>query len=219
MPFVTEELWQRLPRRPNDSTPSIMVSSYPLHVRHRHISKTLFSCVPQDEAYVDEKADADFNLVFQAIRAVRSLTVQYNLQKDVDSALFWVFPFTSSPDSRDIVYILSSSDSEASILSAEIETIKGLTKVLRSAEVVRQVADVPPGCGSSLLSADSALHIDVAVGLLFYPHVASRASTRVYLTLMDQGKCKHRYYCRNRQSRGQACRCDCYRGQDTCDTG
>lgn len=32
MPYVTEELWQRLPRRPNDTTPSIMVSSYPVHV-------------------------------------------------------------------------------------------------------------------------------------------------------------------------------------------
>jgi isoleucyl-tRNA synthetase len=31
MPFVTEELWQRLPRRPNDP-PSIMVSQYPTHV-------------------------------------------------------------------------------------------------------------------------------------------------------------------------------------------
>ncbi|KAK7696379.1 hypothetical protein QCA50_001033 [Cerrena zonata] len=30
MPFVTEELWQRLPRRPDDPTPSIMVSSYPV---------------------------------------------------------------------------------------------------------------------------------------------------------------------------------------------
>ena len=42
---------------------------------------------------MDEKADADFNLVFQAIKAVRSLAVQYNLQKDVDSALFLVVPF------------------------------------------------------------------------------------------------------------------------------
>jgi hypothetical protein len=42
---------------------------------------------PQDETFVDEKADADFNLVFQAIKAVRSLAVQYNLQKDLDSAL------------------------------------------------------------------------------------------------------------------------------------
>ncbi|KAL9051710.1 MAG: hypothetical protein Q9162_005860 [Coniocarpon cinnabarinum] len=29
MPFITEELWQRLPRRPNDETPSIMVAAYP----------------------------------------------------------------------------------------------------------------------------------------------------------------------------------------------
>ena len=34
MPFVTEELWQRLPRRPNDPTPSIMVSAFPEHVGH-----------------------------------------------------------------------------------------------------------------------------------------------------------------------------------------
>lgn len=32
MPFVTEELWQRLPRIPNDATPSIMVSKYPIPV-------------------------------------------------------------------------------------------------------------------------------------------------------------------------------------------
>lgn len=32
MPFVTEELWQRLPRRANDATPSIMVSAYPVYV-------------------------------------------------------------------------------------------------------------------------------------------------------------------------------------------
>ena len=32
MPFVTEELWQRLPRIPNDTTPSIMVSKYPVFV-------------------------------------------------------------------------------------------------------------------------------------------------------------------------------------------
>jgi len=32
MPFVTEELWQRLPRIPNDATPSIMVSKYPVFV-------------------------------------------------------------------------------------------------------------------------------------------------------------------------------------------
>jgi valyl-tRNA synthetase len=29
MPFVTEELWQRLPRRPTDATKSIMLARYP----------------------------------------------------------------------------------------------------------------------------------------------------------------------------------------------
>ena len=33
MPFVTEELWQRLPKRPNNSTPSIMIAKYPIAVR------------------------------------------------------------------------------------------------------------------------------------------------------------------------------------------
>jgi valyl-tRNA synthetase len=33
MPFITEELWQRLPRRHGDSTPSIMVARYPVFVR------------------------------------------------------------------------------------------------------------------------------------------------------------------------------------------
>lgn len=34
MPYVTEELWQRLPRRPEDSTPSIMLSSFPVTVSY-----------------------------------------------------------------------------------------------------------------------------------------------------------------------------------------
>lgn len=33
MPFVTEELWQRLPRRATDKAESIMVAPYPLDVR------------------------------------------------------------------------------------------------------------------------------------------------------------------------------------------
>jgi isoleucyl-tRNA synthetase len=46
MPFVTEELWQRLPRRPNNATSSIMVSKYPIYVRFSlpmvgHDSQTL----------------------------------------------------------------------------------------------------------------------------------------------------------------------------------
>ncbi|VDB91952.1 unnamed protein product [Peniophora sp. CBMAI 1063] len=67
MPFVTEELWQRLPRRPNDTTPSIMLASYPVH----------------DDASVFEDADKQFTAVFDGIRASRSLASSYNLMSDV----------------------------------------------------------------------------------------------------------------------------------------
>ncbi len=40
MPFVTEELWQRLPRRLNDSTPSIMLSSFPVSVSSNRESES-----------------------------------------------------------------------------------------------------------------------------------------------------------------------------------
>lgn len=32
MPFLTEELWQRLPRREGDKTPSITIAAYPKEV-------------------------------------------------------------------------------------------------------------------------------------------------------------------------------------------
>ncbi|KIY44702.1 hypothetical protein FISHEDRAFT_67400 [Fistulina hepatica ATCC 64428] len=67
MPYVTEELWQRLPRRANDPTPSIMVSKFPVY----------------DEAYVFDDADKDFDLVFAALKTGRSLAASYNLQADI----------------------------------------------------------------------------------------------------------------------------------------
>jgi valyl-tRNA synthetase len=86
MPFVTEELWQRLPRRPNDTTQSIMLSRFPVYVRPSKFSGGhAYSVVRiQDASLVDKAAETDFALVFAATRAIRSLAVQYNLQKNVD---------------------------------------------------------------------------------------------------------------------------------------
>ncbi|KAF9523002.1 tRNA synthetases class I-domain-containing protein [Crepidotus variabilis] len=67
MPFVTEELWQRLPKRANDMTPSIMVSSYPIH----------------DSALAFNEADKKFELVFSALKTGRSLAASYALQNDI----------------------------------------------------------------------------------------------------------------------------------------
>ncbi|KAI0002185.1 hypothetical protein BJV74DRAFT_876641 [Russula compacta] len=76
MPFVTEELWQRLSRRPNDARLSIMVSRYPVY----------------ETVFVFEEAERHFDLLFNAIRVGRSLAASYNpqsgIQNDSEAALF-----------------------------------------------------------------------------------------------------------------------------------
>ncbi|ETE69928.1 Valyl-tRNA synthetase, mitochondrial, partial [Ophiophagus hannah] len=67
MPFLTEELWQRLPKTHLESSPSICVARYPSpeHLRHW--------CNPEEEA--------NFSLVQQIIQVIRSMKATYQLTK------------------------------------------------------------------------------------------------------------------------------------------
>ncbi|XP_060707050.1 valine--tRNA ligase [Hemiscyllium ocellatum] len=66
MPFVTEELYQRLPRRSAQDPPSISVTPY-----------------PESEEYCwrNEELDRSVEFVMTIIRAIRSLRADYNLTK------------------------------------------------------------------------------------------------------------------------------------------
>eukprot|EP00842_Homolaphlyctis_polyrhiza_P006120 jgi/Hompol1/6509/HPOL_005004-RA len=66
MPFVTEELFQRLPRRLNDNTRSICVSKYPTAVA----------------AWDNETAEAEFEFVNSAVHGVRSIMTEYNIRSN-----------------------------------------------------------------------------------------------------------------------------------------
>lgn len=59
MPFVTEELWQRLPGRQQQAggVPSIMIAPYP---------------APQP-SWSDSTAEADLALILEVVKAARSL--------------------------------------------------------------------------------------------------------------------------------------------------
>jgi valyl-tRNA synthetase len=63
MPFVTEELYQRLGRRPGDKIKTIVLASYPI----------------EEPSFNDEQAEHDFDLVFAVIKSARSLMVEYNV--------------------------------------------------------------------------------------------------------------------------------------------
>ncbi|KZT01902.1 uncharacterized protein LAESUDRAFT_763338 [Laetiporus sulphureus 93-53] len=125
MPFVTEELWQRLPRRPNDSTPSIMVAKFPTF----------------DEALVFQNAEREFDLVFAAIKTGRSLAASYNLQTDIQ------------------LFVRAQSGNEAALFESQVPTMTALTKNCKFVKVVRELEDVPAGCGSAVISPTVVMHI------------------------------------------------------------
>ena len=71
MPFLTEELWQRLPRRPGDRTASITIAPYP------QFSTDLS----------DSNAEEAYDLILDVSKSIRSLTAEYNIR---DSAQLYV---------------------------------------------------------------------------------------------------------------------------------
>ena len=77
MPFLTEELWQRLPRRPGDKTPSIVIAKYPQH----------------DSTLEDDDAEASYELLLGCSKGIRSLMAEYAIKEDgkgaSHSALFF----------------------------------------------------------------------------------------------------------------------------------
>jgi valyl-tRNA synthetase len=65
MPFITEELWQRLPRRQGDKTPSITVASYPQHIQE----------------FDDAAAENEYELLVDAAKGLRALTAEYAIKE------------------------------------------------------------------------------------------------------------------------------------------
>jgi valyl-tRNA synthetase len=66
MPFLTEELWQRLPRRPSDETRSIVVASYPQY----------------DAQLDDPTSESAYELILGCSKGVRSLIQEYSVKEN-----------------------------------------------------------------------------------------------------------------------------------------
>jgi len=66
MPFLSEELWQRLPRRQGDSTPSIVRAAYPEY----------------DAQFDDAKSAEQYEILISCSRGLRSLMSEFGIKKD-----------------------------------------------------------------------------------------------------------------------------------------
>ncbi|KAG0378752.1 hypothetical protein BGX24_002938, partial [Mortierella sp. AD032] len=124
MPFLTEELYQRLPRRDGDKIPTIVKSPFPVN----------------NPTYIDEQADADFELVFAVVRSGRSLMGDYNMTKGGQ------------------IYILGSTEI-AKLLKSEEAGIATLTKGSKSCTVVSDVAQIPEGCASQTIQEGCTVYL------------------------------------------------------------
>lgn len=103
LPFLTEELFQRLPRREGDKTPSIVVAAY-----------------PEFQAdFVDESADHEYELLVGCSKGLRSLTSEYAIK---DSGATYIHPLDATTHT-----ILSSPTSLPSLRSLTGKTVSSIT--------------------------------------------------------------------------------------------
>ncbi|ODV83984.1 hypothetical protein CANARDRAFT_29448 [[Candida] arabinofermentans NRRL YB-2248] len=66
MPFITEEMWQRLPKRSTEKAISIVKASYPQYVKE----------------YDNVEAESAYELILEITKGARSLLAQYNITKN-----------------------------------------------------------------------------------------------------------------------------------------
>lgn len=90
MPFITEELFQRLPRA--DTTPSISVASYPgkFSVFFLIMFPLVNSFIIDNVTWYDEKVEKDVEFMQKAARIIRSARSDYNLPNKVKTEAYIV---------------------------------------------------------------------------------------------------------------------------------
>lgn len=119
----------------------------------------------KNNVFVFENADKQFDLVFSALKAGRSLAASYNLQADIQRK--WLISTATIPDVKFIllrtVFFYIQSDQEATLFESQLPTIVALTKGCKSAKVVRELSEIPAGCGGGVVTPSIAVHTLVRV--------------------------------------------------------
>ena len=130
MPFLTEELWQRLPRRPDDACPSIVLAAYP---QHR----------PELEDTASEEA---YELVLAVCKSIRSLAAEYSIK---ESANIHIQLFTRQAHST----------CEAQLPSIKSLAGKPMLGSGASIRLLEANDSKPPGCVAQVINANAACYL------------------------------------------------------------
>jgi valyl-tRNA synthetase len=120
MPFVTEELYQRLPRRPNATAESIMVAAFPEKL----------------DALVNEPSQQDFELVFNLVKAARSLMNDYSIASNAT------------------LYLVGSTDYLVQLLKQQSHIVQTLVKGCKTIHVQSASDPTPAGCALATITSE-----------------------------------------------------------------
>ncbi|WVR05099.1 valine-tRNA ligase [Kwoniella sp. DSM 27419] len=134
MPYVTEDLWQRLPRRQGDSCESIMVASFPEWISEQEFPE----------------AAAEFDLVVECIKAARSVIGFYNLPTNGKTV-----------EDKITVIIETKGEQQRKLLESQTTIIVGLTKGCGRLVFAQNSEEVPKGCGTEFVTTDINVHVPV----------------------------------------------------------
>ena len=135
MPFISEELWQRLPRKEGEKAPSIMVAPYPTY----------------DTNLEFEAEAAKYDLGLRCVQGVRSLASEFNIRTNGRA-----FIKANTADSYASV--------EPQALGIKALSGKSISE-LKVVGPDSPADAIPNGCAIFVISADVVVMLDVAAGV------------------------------------------------------
>ncbi|KAK6902833.1 valine-tRNA ligase [Kwoniella mangroviensis CBS 8507] len=135
MPYVTEDLWQRLPRREGDKCETIMLAPFPEYISQQEFPE----------------AAAEFDVVVECIKAARSIVGLYNLPTNIKTI-----------EDKITVIVQVKTTQQRQLLESQESIIIGLTKGCGTVKFITDDSEVPTGCGTEFVTTDINVHIPVA---------------------------------------------------------
>eukprot|EP00727_Mastigamoeba_balamuthi_P002010 m51a1_g11806 putative valine--trna ligase (1185) ;mRNA; f:346372-351255 len=134
MPFVTEELWQGLPRRPGQQPPSVMVAAYPTEAATR--------------PWADAALEEDVRVVMDVVKGIRAMNAPY--AQDIKRS-------RKNPH----VYINNRAQRPAELCAAYAATIKVLA-YCGELTLLDNVAQPEAGWSVQIVSSECEVYSDLA---------------------------------------------------------
>ncbi|KAJ9107661.1 hypothetical protein QFC21_001121 [Naganishia friedmannii] len=134
MPYLTEDVWQRLPRRPACSIETIMLCPYPT----------------KRNDYVDLQSEADFDLIIGCIRAARSIMARHGLATNGKSF-----------DDRHDILIQVSDETTAAMIQKQSAILLSMIKGSRSIQIVDKATIASTGYGMEIVNPIVTVFIEV----------------------------------------------------------